>query len=86
MKPSVERDEQVADTIRILGGGDLNDLVGHAADIGHITLTALRNATRLGPSCVRSGRSSCGGLKHARTARRRLSHHACPVGRFACLV
>jgi hypothetical protein len=49
MKPSKERDNQVAHTIRLLGGGDIEDLVGHVADIGHITLTALRRGARIQP-------------------------------------
>lgn len=49
MKPSVERDNQVAETLRLLGGGNLEDLVTHVADIGHITLAAARPATRIQP-------------------------------------
>lgn len=49
MKPSKERDNHVAETIRLLGGGNIQDLVGHVGDIGHITLTALRSAARIQP-------------------------------------
>lgn len=49
MKPSKERDNQVSETIRLLGGGNLEDLVVHVADIGHITLAALRGAARTQP-------------------------------------
>lgn len=49
MKPSKERDNQVSETIRLLGGGNLEDLVVHVADIGQITLAALRGAARTQP-------------------------------------
>lgn len=49
MKPSKERDKQVAETVRLLGDGDLEDLVGHVADIGHITLSGLQRAVRTQP-------------------------------------
>lgn len=47
MTPTELRDQKIAETIRMLGDGDLTDLTGHVAEIGHIALAALREARRI---------------------------------------